>query len=272
MNLDFEYADRRLSDFGCIMCHINTNAGINDVEIGCDITFNTVKNNNSSIQSITSSSYDSVYTTEFEIMKSTCNNSEDIYFTSLEVRALIKWLNRREYAKFRPINDISDESDVYYYGSFNIKQVQIGDKILGLHLTFTANAPYGFSEPNHLRYMILKNDDTFEIDAESDELGIIYPTVSIRNFYDNDVKITNITTGTSLFIRNCKADETIILNGEYKLISTDNEAHKSTLPNDFNYEYLDFLIDEIYSPNIYEVSVPCEISINYSPIRKVGAM
>ena len=127
MFFDFEYADRRLSDFGCIVCHINTNAGVDDVELGSDITFNTIKNSNSSIYSITSSSYEDVYTVEFEIMKYICGDPDNVYLSSLEVRQLIKWLNRREYAKFRPINEISDESDVYYYGSFNIKQVQLGD-------------------------------------------------------------------------------------------------------------------------------------------------
>ena len=44
---DFEYADKRLSDFGYIVCHVNTESGLRDVDIGCDITFNTVKNNHS---------------------------------------------------------------------------------------------------------------------------------------------------------------------------------------------------------------------------------
>lgn len=269
MFFDFEYADRRLSDFGCIVCHINTDAGVDDVELGSNITFNTITNSNSSIHSITSSSYEDVYTVEFEIMKYICGDADNIYLSSLEVRQLIKWLNRREYAKFRPINEISDESDVYYYGSFNIKQVQLGDQILGLHLTFTANAPYGFSEPNNLKYMILNDNDTFEIYPESDELGVIYPTVTIRLLYDGDIKIVNTTSGTATIIKNCKANETIIMDGEHKIITTDNEEHSSTLPNDFNYEYIDILIDEVYSPNIYQAS-KCEIFINYSSIRKVG--
>lgn len=271
MYFNFEYADKRLSDFGFIMCHINTDAGINDVELGCDITFNTVKNSNSSIQSITSTTYDNVYTTEFEIMKNPCKDG-DIYMSSSEARHLIKWLNRREYAKFKVINDISDESDVYYYGSFNVKQVQIGDKILGLNLTFTANAPYGFSGSNHLKFMLLKYNNTFEIDAESDEVGIIYPTVSIKMFYDNDITITNTVTQTSVVVKGCKANEIIMIDGENKIISTDNDMHKSTLQNDFNYEYLDILIDYDNSVNTYTVSAQCEVSISYSPIRKVGVI
>ena len=143
---DFEYADKRLSDMGYIVCHINTDSGLRDVDIGCDITFNTVKNNHSSVQYITSSSYDNVYTTSFDIVKNTCNiDREYIYLTSEEVRRLTTWLNRREYRKVKFISKI-DSGSICYYGSFNVKQIMNGNQILGLSLTFTSNAPYGFGE------------------------------------------------------------------------------------------------------------------------------
>lgn len=269
---DFEYANRRLSDFGCIMCHITTDAGVAKVNIGCDITSNTVKNNNSSIHSDTSSSYDNVYMPTFEIAKISCDNNDDIEMTSLESRQLVKWLNRRTDAKFRVVSDISEESNVCYYGKFNVEQIMLGSKIIGLSLTFTSNAPFGFADPNNLNFMILNNNETFEICAESDELGIVYPTLKVRCFYDGDIKILNTTTGTYTLIKNCKSDETITIDGEHKIIVSDNEDHSSTIANDFNYEYLDILIDELESKNIYEVSAPCEIALAYSPVRKVGVI
>ena len=42
MYVDFEYANRRLSDFGCIICSINSNSGEYEVDIGCDITFKNI--------------------------------------------------------------------------------------------------------------------------------------------------------------------------------------------------------------------------------------
>ena len=51
---------------------------------------------------------------------------------------------------------------------------------------------------------------------------------------------------------------------------TNNKDHELTLPNDFNYEYFDILVDEFDTINLYKVSSPCEIIVNYYPIRKVG--
>lgn len=268
--IDFEYANRRLSDFGCIVCHINTDAGVREIDIGCDITFTTVKNNQSSRHSITSSSYENVYTTTFEIMKYNCNNTNDIYMTSLEVRDLMKWLNRRGYHKFRMINEIADESNVHYYGSFNAKEIIIGEKILGLTLTFTSNAPFGFADNVMLQFMLMNNGDTFELYGDSDDIGVIYPTIKVRSFNGGEIKITNQATGNYTLLSNFEVDETITIDGEHKLITTDNKSHEETLPNDFNYEYFEILIDEYNSENTYEVSAPCEITVLYSPVRKVG--
>lgn len=275
MYTDFEFANQRLSDFGCIMCHINTESGSREIDIGCDITFTTIKNNHSSVHSATSSSYENVYTTTFDIIKYSCNNSgDDIYMTSLEVRNLMKWLNRRSYHKFKLLNDITLESDVHYYGSFNAKQVMHGNNILGLSLTFTSNAPYGFGEMIGLSFMVTNPGDKFNIYGDSDEYGVIYPTIKIRSFYKQSISITNETTSHTLELDNCLANETIVIDGEHKIIVSDNEEHNETIANDFNYEYFDILVDEsgceYDSVNTYEVSAPCEISVYYSPIRKVG--
>ena len=269
---DFEYANKRLSDFGCIMCHINTDSGVRDVDIGCDITFNTIKNNQSSVQYITSSSYENVYSISFEIMKNMCNSDDDEYLTIEEVRRLITWLSRREYRKLKFINTIDFNMNINYYGSFNVKQIMNGNKVLGLSLTFTTNAPYGFEDEVQLEFDTTYENEHFYLSGNSDELGVIYPVVSILFKQDCDLfQIANITTGTTLSLQNCVEGETITIDGEHKIIFTNDRCHKNTLYNDFNYEYLDVIVrDDDFSENIYEVSHPCLITIKYYPIRKVG--
>lgn len=270
MYTDFEYAGRRLSDLGCIICSINSNSGQYDVEIGCDITFTEIKNNYSSIHSVTSSSYENVYTATFDIMKYNCS-SDDIYMTSFEVRDIMRWLNRREYYKFRVLNDIADESNVHYYGSFNVKQIMLGEHILGLTLTFTSNAPYGFGDIIETKCMLLNAVDTASIYGDSDEFGTVYPKVNIRCLSSGNLEIKNKTTGNILKIDNCSVNEIITVDGEHKVIFTNTESH-TTLPNDFNYEYLDILVDEYETENIYSSTLPCELTISYQPMRKIGVM
>ena len=271
MYIDFEYNNCRLSDIGCIICSINSNSSNYEVSIGCDITFTEVKNNHSSIHSKTSSSYENVYTATFDIMKYNCNSYDDVFMTSLEVRNIVKWLNRNDYFKFRLINEISDESNVYYYGSFNIKQIMFGGNILGLTLTFTSNAPYGFSDVIENKCMMLNTDDIYSLFGESDEYGLIYPKVEIRCFSDGNLKISNSTTGTILNIDNCISGEIITLDGEHKIILS-NKREQVSIANAFNYEYLDILVDEYETENNYSSTLPCELTISYLPVRKIGVI
>lgn len=277
MWIDFEYANKRLSDFGCILCSFDGGSGLEDVDIGCDITFNTVKNNHTSVHSKTSTSYDNMYTTPFEIMKNPCGYSgEELYFTEHEARAITTWLNRREYHKFKLYNPDFEVSEFYYYGSFNVKQKMMDKRIIGFSLTFTANSPYAFGDKIELQYMLLDRDESFVIYGNSDEYGIIYPKLEIKCLEDcgenESLIIHNLTTGTKIDIKNCVAEEVITIDGNYKLSFTDDENHSKTFPSDFNYEYFDILVDEYETPTEYTCTLPCELTISYSPVRKIGVM
>lgn len=268
---DFEYADKRLSDFDCVICYINQSAGVEEVNIGCDITFSNVKNNHSSIHAKTASSYENVYTTTFQIMKNDCNNEVNKYFTYDEVRNIYKWLNRHEYHKFKPLPNDEQFFDVYYYGSFNIVEILINGRVAGFTLTFTSNAPYGFGEEICFQIVTSEENESFSLYGDSDETNsVIYPKVQIKCLAEGTLEITNQTTKSHICVENCAVDEMITMDGVHKIITTNNEAH-TTLPNDFNYEYLDIAVGEDDAlENIYEVSIPCEITITYSPIRKAG--
>lgn len=272
--MDFEYADKRLSDFNCTTCTINSSSGVQEMNIGCDITFSTVKNYHTFKQSRTSSSYGSVYATDFQIMKNEEGNEENRYFTYEEVRAIYRWLNRREYSKFKPLPDDGQDYDVHYFGSFNIDEVFLNGRIIGLTLHFVSNAPYGFGEENQFQITISEENNTFSLFGDSDEMNhTIYPKVVIHCLSDTGeegLTIKNRTTGTMVYIKGCSADEILTIDGEYKIITSSVERH-TTLPNDFNYGYLDIAVNaDDNLENIYEVSAPCEITITYSPIRKVG--
>lgn len=270
MYIDFEYDDRRASDMGYLVCSVNSNSGSYEISPGCDITFTTVKNNHSSVHSKASSSYDNVYTTTFDIIKYNCNSDDDIYMTSYDVRKVIKWLNRHEYHKFILINDIAYESDVHYYGSFNIKQIMHGGNIIGLTLTFTSNAPYGFASQIMTKHMMLNSEDRISIYGDSDEYTTILPKIEIKCFQDGKLVLKNETTGKVIEIDNCKQNEVIILDGEHKIPLTDNKEHEETFANDFNYEYFEILVDENNTRNEYSSTLPCELTVTYLPIRKVG--
>lgn len=271
MYTDFEYAGRFLSDFGCILCRFGADSGTVESDIGCDITFTTVKNKRSSIHSVTSASYEGMYTATFQIMKNPCHKQqEDMFMTAQESRELIKWLNRKEYHKFTCQSPDNEDYSINYYGSFNVRQVMLGDKILGLTLTFTANAPYGFGNQIKNVYKTTKTNEEITLYGDGDDAGIIYPSVKVTCLEDGIVKITNKNTGNYTEIKNCVAGEAIIMDGEHEIITCDSHTN---LYNDFNYEFLEIEIDDTeHCPNTLEVSIPCLLEICYSPIRKVGVV
>ena len=277
MYIDFEYANKRLSDFGYIICNFNNSSGVSDIEIGCDITFNTVKNNHSSIHYKTSTSYENVFSTPFDIMKNPCGKEEkDLTISLDEASQIISWLNRHEYYKFKPLL-LNDSSVIHYYGSFNIKKKTIGEKLIGFTVTFTGNTPYALGEKITNRFDFIEtdfnenNEAEFSIYGVGDEYKNIYPTVTISPKTNcTDFIITNATTGKRIVLHNLLAGEIITLLGEHKiLLSTMLDSH-TTLYNDFNYEWFDIQVNDHFSENKYTVNTPCTISVEYEPIRKVG--
>lgn len=272
MYLDFEFNNKRLSDYGYTIGSITTGSGIKEVDIGSDITFNTIKNNNSSVHYVTSSVYDNVYAPQIEIFKTPCQKKTDeLYITDEDMKLLTKWLNVREYKKIKLINNVNSSMNIVYYGSFNIKQIMLNDNIIGLLLILTTNAPFGFGEMVTLKYDIKSSGEHFFIYGDSDEVGTIFPEIYVKSKANNQtIIITNLTTNTEVRLENCSENEIIYVNNEFKIIKSDKRID-SDMSNNFNYNYFDILIDEdVYSKNEYVVSAPCEITIRYSPIRKIG--
>ena len=105
------------------------------------------------------------------------------------------------------------------------------------------------------------------------EEGYIYPQMKIviDNIDDRPVNERNLTIHNSIenrdtYIANCKSGEVITL--DYPVIQSSDSSHN--IQNDFNWTF--FRVANTYdnSRNDLVVSLPCSITIKYSPIVKVG--
>lgn len=270
--VDFEFANKRLSDFGCVPCVINGSSGTNEVDIGCNITFDTVKNNHTSKRYIASSTYDDVYTTSFEICKNVCGKSDsDIRMTPLEVEAIISWLHRRDHHKFKVYNAFSSELNVCYFGSFKtVKPVTIGDEILGISVTFEANTPYAMGEEVIMEYE-LDGENEIKLYPDGDEYDVVYPKTKITCLADGDLTLYNDLAGNYVWIGGCSNGETLTLDGDFEIIYSD-KREQNEIANAFNYEYFSMLVDDCHSENTYSSTLPCKLTICYRPIKKVLVM
>lgn len=284
---DFEFNGQRASDFGCMVCIFDGNPGLEIVDIGSNLSLNTVNKSMTNKFDIMSTKYEEPYTTTFQIGKHGCDryNQGDMYMEEQLVARLIRWLNKKKYQKFKMLYSDGKYSDVWYKGTFpNIKMVTLNEQVVGLEVTFQANAPFGYYDDLEYEMDFTDVNERYSIFDTSDEIGFIYPhTLEINILQDGDLVIKNSQENKTVVIKNCIAGETITLNADIKHIES-NMAHPK-LYNDFNYNFVKVInksgdIDDYYgaaneeneAENIYTVTLPCIIRLVYAPICKMGVI
>ena len=303
--IDFEYDGIRLSDLNSVICCIDESADLKTVGIGSELTLNTVNTTTSNKFRIVSTQYDSAYTTTFEIGKFACGVDNYVY-SEKEIAFIMRWLNRKEYLRFKPIFEDLEYSDMHMMGTFTeIEVIKIGDDVIGFHLTLTTDSPYAFYGPVKATQLfgtfgpdnaevvrayygidlddassakkstlpsLIHLTDPLVIHDQSDETGYIYPKVTIECMTDGQVLFSNsrqveLDKDDKTVIYNCVAGEIITIDGDTKQIYS-SEAH-STLYNDFNWHYPKVMNDFRNTENRYTLEIMTgRVTIEYSPICK----
>lgn len=284
---DFEYNGQKLSDFGCILCTFGGGGSTQTVSVGSNLSLNTINHPRFNKFKIMSTKYDEPFSAKFQICKNECGYfiNDRRYMTESEVSKIMRWLNKKSYYKFKMIYSDGKCSKMYYKGTFpNIQMITLGENILGLELTFQANAPFGYYESLDFEMDFSDTNNEFTIYDSSDEIGYIYPhNLQITILEDGDLQIKNSQDEKVVEIKNCIEGEIITLDGEHKIITT-NKIH-AALYNDFNYNYVRIInkcgeSDNYYEvdneddqiENIFSVNLPCVINLSYSPICKMGVV
>ncbi len=273
--IDFEYDGQHLSDYGCMVCTIGRKSGVETANATSQLTLNTVHMTGFHKHKIISTQYDSTYTITFQIAKSKCKNKTGNTFNQWELSALMRWLNRKEYHKLKVICENGENANIYYMGTFNIQMLCFGGNVIGLELTFQADAPFGYYEPSEYYMELADTKSKYILRDNSDEAGYLYPkTVEIECLKAGDMTISNSKDMKQTVIKNCAAGEIITLDGENKLIYSSMEHSK--LCNDFNYHFIRIINEQNKfcdnNENIFTSSLPCNIRLIYSPICKVGVI
>ena len=267
MIVDFEYAGERLSDYGLIIASVDGSSGANVLEWGSQIEFQTIQNKITGINYVTNTGYSDVYSTTFQVIKYSCRTGNMEYLTDTEFRYLVKWLNRKRYQNFSPISNNEEFCGYHFYGSFNVKPIVIGGNIIGAELTFTSNAPYAFGDTVNIDI----TTDSFDVYCISDEIGQQPIKMTVKTSKAGQLTISNSAYDQATVIKNCAKDETITIDSENLIITSNNSTHKK-LYNDFNYTYPKLINDYDNSINTFTLSMPCEVHLEYRPIRKVGVV
>lgn len=264
--LDFEYDGQHLSDFGFIICDFDYTAGANTATAGSKLEFNKVSRHRGKKYSLTNAKYSECIVTDFDICKNP-DVYDDLLITDDEYRDLVRWLNRSEFLKFQVVKEESIEGDhCWYEASFNIEKIKIAERLYGLSLTMETNAPFGYGEEVRFAFDNGEFNKVITFYDLSDEIGNIYPDVTITCKLDGDIAISNTVTGCNMEIRNCSAGEVISITGDKHIVSTSNSNHD--ICKDFNYDYFSIGNTYLSRENNISISVPCYIELRYDPIIK----
>lgn len=259
---DFEYDGLLLSDMGFIVCKFDS-SGVDTVSNGAELSFNTVSSQRGAKYELTSVDYGDALTATFQICKNLCFSSEED-ITLEEARKIMRWLNRKEFHKFRFIND--EYIGIYFEASFNVSRVEVGGILRGFELEMTTNAPFAFHDPIKFNIKNIVTNGKKTIVSKSDEEGYIYPQMEIIIDADGDLEIHNDIEDRTMLIKNCTKDEVIKLN--YPVIETSLVSHK--IQDDFNWRFFRIARTFREDANHVTISLPCTIKMTYSPRIKIG--
>lgn len=267
--IDFEYDGQYLSDYDMIICHFDSATGAATADAGSKITFGKVSRNYGKSYGLTNTSYDECVTTTFDICKNPdlFENYDDRRITNDEYRDLMRWLNRREFLKFQVFDEDDKERDTCYYNaSFNIEKITIGEVLYGLRLTMESDRPFGYGQELSTNWTFADTSISKILSDMSDEVGFTYPDVIITCNANGTLSIYNELMDCTTRIKNCTVGEVITLKGSEQIITSSYAAHD--ICNDFNYEFFRIGNTIDNRNNRISSSLPCEITITYSPIIK----
>lgn len=263
--LDFEYDGGLLSDYGFIICNFNSTSGADIIDAGSTITFNKVSRYRGKQFSLVGTQYDTCIQANFHICKNP-DIFDDLKITDDEFRKIFRWLNRKEFLKFRVVDNEDLSESRFYYSSFNISKIKIGEVLYGIDLTMETDKPFAYGNEQVFYFEITDTSKSVLISDYSDEIGSLYPNVKIVCNEDGDLSISNSFDNSVVLIKNCKTGEKITLYGSTQIITSSLDNHD--ICNDFNYEFLKISNSIETRYNNITVSLPCCIEISYSPIIK----
>ncbi len=274
--IDFIYDERRLSDFGFMICSFD-GGGVETVS-DSEVTFNMVSALSGKRRYITDRVYESFIESTFQICKIPDRWNYNIEITFEEVRALKRWLERKNFCKVKFIQEPFSEFgyDFFFEGVFNVKQIEIGGVILGLELTLITNRPLALHDPINIKLEWSKNElseyerskksITRTIEDLSDETGFCYPKMKVTCLENGSFQIASDVNGDITVVKNCIKNE--VLTFEYPIVTSSIKTHD--LANDFNFVFLKLQNSYGERENNFTIDSPCVIEIEYCPVVKIG--
>lgn len=259
--VNFLYDTEWASDYQLKVCSFESKSGINITEMGSKFSDEHIKITGTDEFKIINNDYSSPLSFVFQ----TCKFDNDCTLAAItpeEYSKINRWVNRKESHRFKI--DKTNYQDIYFLGRFNINAIKINDDIYGIEFTFISDYPYGFLDEITQTY----SGKNFMIYNHSDEIGFLYPKITINCKESGDLRIENSMDNEIFELLNCQKNEIINIDSKYAIIN----SSKTGIPlyNRFNFNYIKLSNTYLERKNIFTSSLNIDMTISYSPIKKVG--
>lgn len=255
--MSFIFDGQQLSDFG----YIEFSEGVKSENLAVStMTYETVKSALSDISYKVNHVYESNYSTILMIMKSPCEDLDEMWMTEDDISVLTRWLVRKTYKWFK-----YTDSNVWYKVQNTVEKIYEGENVIGLAITVNANAPFGFTPEIVNKW----SDDEIIINVVTDEEGYIAPNFTIKANESGNLMIRNVRTGENTEINNVNENEIINIYGEglYQITSS---VSSHNIADDFNYVFPKLYSTYNNNANTIITNLDCDITMTYRGRRKVG--
>ena len=263
--IDIEYDGTKLSDLGFQLCTFDSASDV--VVLGNELDMHETRASKADSFYSIGAAYNNSLEYQFAICRNYCEEHETEYLTENEINSIMRWINRKSYCKMRPIYDDGSFSDTFFMAAFNAEGVLGPLGLIGFNLTMKTNAPYGYRDP-----VTITGTTSVTFNDISDEMGTQVIDLKVALQGSGTLELTNSFPGTrKTIVNNCLSGETITFTGKNRQIQTSNMAH-DTIYNDFNYVFPAAYNNATSKANTITSSLPCQITVTYCPIRKVGVI
>lgn len=258
---DFEYDGLLLSDLGFMICQFDESTGFNTSSAGSILDVTTIMQNSGRKHLLVNSKYNERCEPEFSICK-----KDGTQVSTDEFAFIMHWLNRPQFSELTILTP--EWQRIHFMCVFNVNKVEHRGKIIGFKLTAITNSAFGCGDPIQLDFEISESNGTQDILDESDEIGYEYPDyLKIVCNSAGDLVISNsMEASRKSIFSGCVAGETIEINGKTMEVSSTSD---SNIYDRFNYNYPRIENTALNSINSFTFSLPCSVSLTYTPTRKV---
>jgi hypothetical protein len=145
-------------------------------------------------------------------------------FSNTEKRNILRWLSSSKYCSWLSLYDVDGEKIADVYGRFSSVEEKVADsRVIGFVATFKSPYPYFFSSIRNIKQTFV-GSETIILENDTDAIDdLVRPYITIKPSKNIDtLTILNEETNRKSIIKNIKANETITIDNENKLIFSDD--------------------------------------------------